>query len=360
MRRLLVLILLILLVSLKAQAAGRVVHVDAYRVSVKKGEPVVFVYPARVAAYRNVHIVARVSGTLIERYFTEGAAVKKGDPLFLIDPTIYRANVKLCQAELEKAKALLFKAKRDLKRYRALYKKAAVSRQKLDYAISAYRDALAGVKLARAQLNVARIKLGYTLVKATVDGITGERLRSVGDYVVEGTPLVDIKQVSPVYVNFSIPDSDMARMNRMVAAGYWVRKKHCTAYIKEAKKAVSGQVDYISPTIDPETSTISARAVFKNNLHRLVPGQFVKLYVSCAVARNVIFVPAEAVIQTKNGKIVFVIKEGRVVIRPIKAEVAKNGFIVLAGLKPGELVIVDNFFRIRPGAAVKVDKIINR
>ncbi len=346
--------------AFSAQRVRPLAHVDVYRVTLIHNKPVLFTYPARLKSYRSVMIVARVAGVVLKRYFKEGSRVKRGELLFSIDPSIYEARVEEAGAKLQEAQAALFKAGRDLKRYTELYKRSAASREKMDNVISSYRRAVATVAVARAALRMAEIDLGYTKVRATIDGVVGERLVDVGDYVVPSTEMVKIRQIDRIYAEFGFPDSDLDLMSRMEAGSKWIRISPCRAFIVKNGKVFKGYVAYMDSAVDLQTSQLKAKALFKNVNNALLPGEFVRIRVSCDIQKDLLFVPSEAVIQTEHGEMVFVVEHGRIAIRMIKARETEGGFVVLGGLKPGELVVVDNFFRIRPGAEVKVDKVINK
>ncbi len=335
-------------------------HVDVYRVGIVHNKPVLITYPARLKSYKVANIVAQVDGVILKRYFKEGSHVKKGQVLFRIDPSIYAARVSEAEAEVEKAKAVLYKARRDYVRYKNLYAKNAVSKEKLDDVTSAYKNALASLMVAKASLRAAEVDLKHTDVRATISGIAGEKLLSVGDYARVGERLVTIKQTNRIYAYFSFPSSDIELMRKMEALGRWKELKPCRAIIYLDGKLYRGIVDYTDSSIDPSTSTLKARAVFKNSGGSLMPGEFVRIKVSCALQKSLLFVPSEAVIQMGNNQIVFVVSHGRVSVRPVKTREVEGGFIVMRGLKPGDLVVVDNLFRMRPGEPVKIDRIINK
>ncbi|WP_025209417.1 efflux RND transporter periplasmic adaptor subunit [Hippea sp. KM1] len=334
------------------------VSVDVYKVGKPKDKEVILTYPARLRAVKSVDVVARVSGTILKKHYTEGKFVKKGQILYTIEQDIYRARYNEALANLSMAKATLYKAKKDWNRYKNLFKSKAISKQKLDYAYASYQNALSSVKLAQAKLKLAEIDLNYTQPKAPISGFTSLKMVDVGDYVRPSQKLLTITQTDPIYAEFSFPDSDYLRIKNYLTTNQWEADR-LRAFIKVNGKTINGKIDFIDSVIDPKTSTVKARAVFPNPNGTLMPNEFVRIKVVGFKQKNVIVIPSEAVLQNSMGKMVFVVQNGRVGVRMIKAREAEgNTFIVQYGLKPGDLVIIDNFFRIKPGMPVKVDKVI--
>ncbi len=338
------------------------VHVDVYKVQKPVNKRVVLTYPARLESTRSVTVVARVSGVLLKKFYREGQFVKKGEILYKIEPTIYKARVDAAFAMVQKAKANLYKAKKDWERYKILYKNMVISKQKMDDITDIYLSSSAALKEAQANLKLAKIDLGYTNVKATISGITGLKAVDVGDYVKSGRKLVSITRIKPIYAEFSFADSDFMKIKNEVANGKLsLKTKRLGAYIVQGRKIYKGYVNFIDSKIDPNTSSVKARAIFENRNGYLMPGEFVRINVTGYVRKNVITIPQEALLQNSMGKMVFVIAKGRVVPRFVNVSLgANNTFIVNSGLRPGELIAVDNFFKLRPGMPVKIDKIINR
>ena len=341
------------------------VQVDVYKVPAPHNMPVVLEYPARLKSVQKVQITARVTGTLIKKFYTEGQFVKKGTLLYKIEPDTYQAAVDAAKAQLQSALAMLNKTKRDWVRIKSLYKVNATSQQARDAALSSYEIAKADVEKAKANLKSALINLNYTNVKATISGITGLKSADVGSLVTNGTPLVSITKLDPIYAEFSIPDIDIIKEKYRIKNGSW--EKPSDGKIKAVIKIngrgypKEGFVNFMDTNIDTATSTLKARAVFPNHNRYLMPGEFVKIMLKGLVRKNVIMVPQRCVLQNPLGTMVFVVDKGKVQARPVKlGETSGNYYIIEKGLKKGDLVIVDNFFRVKPGMSVKVDKTINR
>ncbi|MEO2066368.1 MAG: efflux RND transporter periplasmic adaptor subunit, partial [Desulfurobacteriaceae bacterium] len=289
--------------------------------------------------------------------------VKKGQLLYLIEPDPYEAAYERAKANLLHAQAQLEKAERDWKRAERSFKAKAISEQARDAAKYAYEMAKAQVLAAKAALKQATINLGYTKVKATISGYTGLKQIDVGNLVTPGTPLVTITSVDPIYVEFSIPDVDVFKSKYNLLKGKWgeeEKKLKAKLIVNNVPYNLEGKVHFLDVKVNPNTSTVKARAVFPNPNRVLMPGQFGRIEISGLYRRNVIIVPQKAVLQTPQGSMVYVVQNGRVAPRIIKVgETSGDFFVVESGLKPGELVVVNNFFKIKPGIPVKIGEVIN-
>ena len=344
--------------------AGRIVAVDVYKVSRPSNVPVMLEYPARLKSTQKVQIAARVTGILIKKFYTEGKFVRKGDLLYKIEPGSYKAAVDGARAQLQMAKARLNKAARDWNRIKAMYADNTASQLQRDASLSAYEIAKAGIINAEATLKIATINLNYTDVRATISGITGLESADVGSLVTNGTPLVRITKVNPIYAEFSIPDINIIREKYYIKSGRWEKAADgkIKAIIKINGKPYNkeGFVNFVDADIDPGTSTVKARAIFQNPSRYLMPGEFVRIILHGFFRKDAVMIPQKAVLQNPLGTMVFVVNKGKAQIRPVKlGETSGQYYIIESGLKEGNLVIVDNFFRVRPGAPVKIDKTIN-
>lgn len=347
--------------STKIQA----VQVDVYKVPKPHDMPVVLEYPARLKSVQKVQITARVTGTLIKKFYTEGQFVKKSALLYKIEPDIYQAAVDAAKAQFHSALSMLNKTKRDWTRIKSLYKVNATSQQERDSALSSYEIAKADVEKAKANLKSALINLNYTDVKATISGITGLKSADVGNLVTNGTPLVSITKIDPIYAEFSIPDVDIIKEKYNIKNGSWEKPTDgkIKAVIKINGRGYSkeGFVNFMDTNIDTATSTLKARAVFPNRDNFLMPGEFVRISLKGIVRKNSIIIPQECVLQNPLGTMVLIVNKGIVQTRPVKlGSTSGKYYIIKKGLKKSDLVIVDNLFRVRPGMSVKIDKTINK
>ncbi len=339
---------------LKADKKAFLPHVDVYKVKSFHNIEVLLEYPARLKAYKQVMVVARVNGILLKKFFKDGEFVKKGKVLYEIEPDIYKAEVNYARANLQLAIEKYHNSEKNWERVKALFNDNATSVEKRDNAFYSYKIAGANVESARANLLKALITFNYTKVKAPISGFTGLKLIDTGNIVHNGTPLVTITDTNKIYAEFSIPDNEFIKYN--------IDKiDKLTAVIKRNGIVIGkGKIDFKDVNINTNTATVQMRAIFENNRNLLHPGEFVRIILKGISLKNILEVPQQAVIQTAKGKIVFTVKNGKVNVVPvITGDTHKNNFIVEKGLKPGDVVIINNFFKIKPGIKVKIDSTVN-
>ncbi len=337
---------------------------DVYVVPNPVDLPIDLKYPAQIKSFQNVKVYSRVLGVLKEKYFTEGEKIKEGDLLFKIEDDIYKAKVEAAEASLKMNQASFENAKRDWERIKKLYKTKAVSDEKRDATFFAYEKALASLALAKAQLSQSKIDLEYTNVKAPISGVTGLKLVDIGDLVTQNPPmeLLPITQNEKVYIDFSMPLSDYKNIKN----GLWTIPEEGKINVKvqvEGKVVeAEGYVDFIDANIDQNTSTVKMRAFVENTGGVLMPGTFIRVALNGIVQKNVITIPQKALLQNPMGTIVFVENNGVAAVKPVIAgKESGDKFIVAGGaVQSGDRVIVNNFFRVKPGQPLTVDKIINK
>jgi membrane fusion protein (multidrug efflux system) len=320
-----------------------------------------FEYTGQTAGSREVEVRARVRGILLARNFTEGGTVKKGQSLYTIDRAPFEAALAKAEADLAGVAARLEQAKRNAARLRPLYAEKAVSQKDYDDAASAEAIGEADVKAARARLQEARLELAYTRVEAPASGIAGRSLPSEGTFVSGPEVLLTtITQVDPIWVEFGIPDSDQLRMRSEAEAGrlelpkdgrFEVRVRLADGQTYER----TGWLTFSDVRVSGQTGTSDARAVIANPKGRLRPGQFVRVTLSGATRPSAVLVPQRAVLEGPQGKFVYVVDEKSMAqARPIEVgEWAGSDWIITAGLKAGDRVIIDGVMKIGPGAPVQ-------
>ncbi|HEO98212.1 MAG TPA: efflux RND transporter periplasmic adaptor subunit [Epsilonproteobacteria bacterium] len=310
-------------------------------------------YPAILNAYEKADIVARVSGILEEKHFTEGAFVKKGDPLYTIEQDIYQAKLETAQAVLEKAQSTLKRAEKDWQRAKALQKTNSISQKEIDAYLYEYTNAKAELSNAKANLKQAQIEFDYTIIKAPINGIAGIKKQDIGDYIqvgAESSLLTTVTNTDPLHVAFSIPKSDVGLYLSQIKQPGTVIK---VVDRQKNESEQNGTIDYIAPEIDQNTNTLLLRARIDNKEGKLLPGDFVKVSIKGLITPNTAVIPEEAVLQTPGGAMVYVVEEGTAKMRPIKTDIlTKEGIIVKSGLKEGEKIIINNIPKVRPNAKV--------
>jgi membrane fusion protein (multidrug efflux system) len=318
-------------------------------------------YTGQTAGSREVEVRARVRGILLSRNFTEGSVVKKGRSLYTIDPAPFQAALAKAEADLAGAQARLEQARRNAARLRPLWAEKAVSQKDYDDAASAEAIGEADVKAAQARLREARLDLEYTRVEAPITGIAGRSLPSEGTLVSGPDVLLTrITQVEPMWVYFGIPDSDHLRMRREAEAGRLVLPEGGRFEVRLALAdgqvyARTGWLTFADVRISGQTGTSDARAVIPNPDGALRPGQFVRVTLSGATRPQAVLVPQRAVLEGPQGKFVYVVDDKSTAQpRPVElGEWAGSDWIVTAGLKAGDRVIIDGVMKIGPGAPVQ-------
>ena len=337
---------------------------DIYIIETASDLPIVLKYPAEIKSYKDVNVVSRVLGVLEKKFFTEGQNVKEGDLLYQIEDDIYKAKVDAAKASVQMSQASLDNAVRKWKRVKKLFASKAVSTETKDNSFSSYEQAMASLALSKAQLHQAQIDLDYTKVKAPINGTTGLKKVDVGDLVSSNPPtkLISITKNDVIYVEFSMPLSDYKNIKNNL----WVLPKKnelkVTLQIDNKPTKKMGLVNFMDVNVDKSTSTVKIRASVDNADSYLMPGSFVRVFLNNVVQKNVITIPQKAVLQNPLGTIVFVENQGKVGVRPvIVGKETGNKYVVAGGpLKSGDRVIVNNFFRLKPGGLVDADKVINQ
>ena len=336
--------------------------VTTYKV-IASDVPVSLEYPAKVKSMQQVNVVARVSGVLEKKHFTEGSFVKAGDTLYQIDSDRYEALMQEAVADVGMKEATLKQATRDWERTKALFEQDALSQKERDAALSAYESAGAALKASHASLKKATIDFNYTKVKATISGMTSLNAQDVGSYVGSSSDtmtLTTITQTDPVYVEFSLPDIELLKKRYVMGTGNWNSIAQAKLPVQlstpdGSKYAKAGTLDFIDSYVDAETSTIKARATFANPNTILIPGLFVRVNVEGLVYKDAISIPQKALLQEAIGSFVYVAKEGKATKVPVKAGTVHNDtYIIESGLSAGDVVITNNLTKLRPGSAVNV------
>jgi len=292
---------------------------------------------AQTEGAREAEVRARVAGLLEKQLYEEGEFVEAGQPLFQIERETYQIAVDDAQARADLAS-------REVKRLEKLLDQKAVSRREYDNAVSA--DAI-----ARAALRQAKLNLSWTTVTAPVAGVSGRAEKSVGSLLsaTEGTLLTSIYQLDPIWVRFSLAQSELAQLE----------DQHLSADSINGIELIlpdgsvyphTGRLNYLSSTIDPLLGTQQLRAEFDNKNARLLPGQFVRVRLLLQDREGVFLVPQSAVVQNEGKHLLMLVNdENQVTPRPVEvAEWLGTDWVITDGLKAGDRVILDNLIKLRP------------
>jgi len=320
--------------------------------------------PGRTAPFLLAEVRARVDGIVQERRFVEGADVKQGQPLYMIDPAPYRATLASAEASLQRAQANLTSSTAQLDRYKVLVGGNAVSKQAYDNAQAAQLQAAADVAAAKATVTTAKINLGYTSVTAPISGRSSVSAVTQGAYVQGGsaTLLTTIQQIDPMYVDLQQSSVEGLALRRDIAAGALKLdgSNHATVTLKledGTTYARTGALEFSGVTVDPATGSVTLRARFPNPDHLLLPGMFVRASVSQGVRPDVMRVPAPAVTRNAQGEatVMLVGTDNKLEQRTIETGALVDGhWLVEKGLKDNERIVTSGIQKLKPGVVVKV------
>ena len=308
-----------------------------------------------VQAFKTVAVKTRVDGQIVKIDFKEGQEVKEGDPLFQIDPRPFQAVLDQAQANKTKDEAQLEGAQLDLERYGKLIGSGFQSRQSYDQQKATVDSLKGSIAADQAAIDTAKLNLNYALIRAPIDGRTGQRLVDLGNLVQasQSTTLVTITQVKPIFVNFTIPQLANHNLRKNQS------KQPLTVYAYSADdsyKLAEGKITLIDNQIDTATGTLRLKGEFANTDETLWPGEFVAVRLQLSVRKDAITVPERAVMQGAQGPYAYVIKaDNTVERRPVDVASMQDGMAVIEkGLAPGEKVVVDGQYRLTDGARVRL------
>jgi len=307
-----------------------------------------------VEAINSVAVKSRVDGQLLESYVRDGDNVHKDQLLFKIDPRPAQAALAQMQAALAKDAAARDLAFAQVNRYEPVAQKGFISADQMQQYRTAYSAAAASVRVDQANVDAAKLTLGYTDIFAPFAGRAGRILVQPGNLVKanDTQPLLTINQLKPIFVNFALPGQYVER----VRGAQTDAPLEVSAGGESRKTAQSGQVAFVDNAVDPATNTVKLRARFANSDESLWPGQFINIALTIGNDANALVVPSTAVKDGPNGSYVFVVKaDGRAEQRNVTVARSTSGEAMISkGLGADETVITDGQSRVVDGAKVKV------
>ncbi len=318
--------------------------------------------PGRVEAIKDAQIRARVTGIVQEINFEQGSEVKEGQLLFTIDPAPYEAELNLAKADLQRAEADAGSARLQAERYAKLIKSNAISRQEYDNAVAAAKQAEAAIAGAQAAVQSAEINLGYTRVDSPIDGRIGKSLVTEGALVSaqNATQMATVQQLSRVYVDITRSTTQLAMLRKAIEAGIIKQSNdgHVAVQVLLDDGSIyphEGRLLFSGVAVDPSTGQVTLRAEFDNPDEILLPGMYVRVRVQQGTDEEALLVPMQAIQRTPDGlNTLMVVREGVVNAVAVAVGPEINGrALIYKGLNPGDMVIVEGFQKIRPGAPVQ-------
>lgn len=309
----------------------------------------------QIEGSKEVEVRARVSGILIKRLYNEGDLVRAGAPMFKIDPAPFEIALAQAQAQLAQEQARNEQSRRESTRLKQLAAEKAISQREFDDASSNLKLSDATLQAVEAKVREAELNLSYTGVAAPVSGVSGRAVRSEGSLITAGADslLTSISQVNPIWVRFSLSESDLAKLpQRRLVRGAQVEVNLILA--DGTRYPGKGRLNFAATQIDTRLGTQQLRAEFDNAKGQLLPGQFVRAQLVAGQRDNVFLVPQTAVMSAEAGYMLFILdKEGKAALRPVQlGDWIGSDWVVLGGLAAGDRVIVDNLLKLRPGVAV--------
>jgi len=297
----------------------------------------------------SVDIKAQTNSIVTNMHIKGGQFVRAGDPLFTLDARAEEANLAKARAQLTKDQAVLSDAQRQLKRAQELLAQNFVAKSAVDTAQSSVDSAAASLLADQAAIDVAKVALSYTQITSPLTGRAGALSVSVGTTLQSNvSPIVTITQLDPIAVTFNLPQRNLAQAIAALKDG----GAKVTATLADNGGRFQGRLYFVDNAVDPASGTVRARAKFDNKDGRLWPGAFVEISQTINTVKDAVIVPQAALIQSARGAIVYVVQDGKAVLRPVKQVAGQSGEAAITGVTEGETVVVDGKQNLRPGALV--------
>lgn len=317
--------------------------------------------PGRTRAFLISDVRPQANGIVKQRLFSEGGMVRAGETLYQLDDALYRAQYDSSAAALARAQATLDAARLNAKRSAALTKIDAVSAQDNETAVATLAQAEADVAAARAALETSRVNLGYTRITAPISGRVGQSSVTPGALVLSGQTLAlaTVQQLDPIYVEVNESSSDWLQLREEAAAGR-IQAGGAGARVailleNGARYPRDGRLQFADVTVDPGTGSFILRAVVPNPGGVLLPGMYVRAVLDEGVRKDTVLVPQSGISRDPNGDATALVvgADEHVELRPVKvSRTVGDAWVVDAGLRPGDRVIVEGLQKVRPGAPV--------
>lgn len=318
--------------------------------------------PGRTSAYQIAEVRPQVGGILQQRLFREGADVKAGAPLYQIDPATFQAAYNSARGSLASAEASALQARLKAGRYQELVAIKAVSQQEYDDAVATQQQSAAQVAVARAAVDNARINLGFTRVTSPISGRIGKSSVTPGALLTANqvVTLTTVQQLDPIYVDVTQSSTELLRLRRAVEAGQ-VRREGGRIQVSlrledGSRYGQTGTLEFSDVTVDPETSTVTLRAVFPNPRQELLPGMYVRAELAEGVDEQAILAPQQGVSRNSKGEATALVVGAGNKVEPRILQVSRtvgDQWLVSGGLQAGDRLIVDGLQKAKPGSEVK-------
>ena len=317
--------------------------------------------PGRTSAYETSDVRPQVNGIILARLFEEGDFVRAGQPLYRIDPKPYEAQVANARASLARARAAIASSQALARRYGELVKINAISRQDAENAITSAQQAQADVAAQQAALRSAEIDLGRTTIRAPISGRIGRSAFTTGALVsaAQADALAVIQRLDPIYVDIQQSSADLLKLRQQIMSGELASGGNARVRLKledGSTYPVEGTLKFTDVTVDPTTGSQVIRAVFPNSRGLLLPGMYVRAELVQGIKSNGMLVPQRGVTRDEKGNATALVvgADGKLQPRTLTApRTVGQNWLVTAGLKPGDRVVVEGAQNLQPGTPVK-------
>jgi RND family efflux transporter MFP subunit len=297
----------------------------------------------------SVDIKAQTNSVVTKMHINGGQFVRAGDLMFSLDARAEEANLAKARAQLAKDQAVLSDAQRQLKRAQELLAQNFVTKSAVDTAQAVLDSAAATLLADQAAIDTAKVALSYTQITSPLSGRAGALSVSIGTALLSGiSPIVTITQLDPIAVTFNLPQRNLAQAIAALKDG----GAKVTATLADNGGSFQGRLYFVDNAVDPASGTVRARAKFDNKDGRLWPGAFVEISQTINTVKDAVIVPQAALIQSARGTIIYVVEDGKAVLRPVKQVAGQSGEAAITGVTEGETVVVDGKQNLRPGALV--------
>jgi len=329
--------------------------------AVKEDVPIYLTGIGTVQGYNSVAVTSRVDGHIMKVLFTEGQDVAKGDPLVIIDPAPYQAQLDQQMATLEKDQATLTGAQLDLVRYETLLQRSFGTQQQVDQQRALVDQYRAQIKNDQAQINYARAQLDYTSIRAPITGRVGIRQIDEGNVVhaTDARPIVVIVQLQPISVIFTLPVGSLEK----TALSIGRVEVPVVALASDGQTELDrGTVELVDNLVDQTSGTIKLRAAFPNKNAKLWPGDFVNGRITVDTRRNAVTMPLAGLRHGPRGDYIWTVQEDdTVAVAGVTAgQMFQERVLIEKGLTPGQRVVVDGYYGLSKGAKVDIDLPANK
>ena len=308
-----------------------------------------------VEAYQTVQIRSQVNGQIQRIFFKEGEDVRQGQQLFQLDKRPFQADLEKAIGQMKHDQAQAENSRIQAERYSDLEKQGIVSHEQADQLRAQAKADASAVEADKAAVDAARVQLQYTDIVAPINARAGVLMINLGNLVkANDTPyLLQLNQVTPIYVTFSVPESNLDRVRQRFSSG----QLKVLAYPKgQSDNVAEGQLTFIDNGVDTTTGMLKLKGTFQNKDRRLWPGEFVDVALVLSTQKNALVVPTKAIQTGQQGEYVYVVRaDSTAESRPVKtAGVYQNLTLISDGLKTGEHVVVNGQMRVAPNAKVFV------